>query len=40
MMAKIKIEECKIIEKNKHEINLEDIIYRILIKEVKIKKAS
>ncbi len=39
-MAKIKIEECKIIEENKHEINLEEIIYSILIKEVKRKKAS
>lgn len=39
-MAKIKIEECKIIEENKHEITLEDIIYCILIKEVKIKKAN
>lgn len=43
-MAKIKIKECNVVEKNLYEIELTDIIYSIVIKEVKSnyenKKAS
>lgn len=34
-MAKIKIEECKIVEKNLCEIYLTDIIYIVMMEEMK-----
>ena len=34
-MAKIKIKECKIVEKNLHEIYLTDIIYTVMMEEMK-----